>query len=87
VMGWALPSQLVPPINETVVTMNKGQFTLKPIKTDNGWHIVMVDDVKPFVLPSFDEAKAGIAQALVQQRRQEAVGALMKNVKLSQPGK
>ena len=87
VMGWALSSQLVPPINETVVTMNKGQFTLKPIKTDNGWHIVMVDDVKPFVLPSFDEAKAGIAQALVQQRRQEAVGALMKNVKLSQPGK
>ena len=87
VMGWALPSQLVPPINEIVVSMTKGQFTLKPIQTSNGWHIVMVDDVKPFVIPSFDDAKAGIAQALVQQRRQEAVGALMKTIKISQPGK
>jgi len=87
VMGWALPCQLVPPINEIVVSMTKGQFTLKPIQTSNGWHIVMVDDVKPFVIPSFDDAKAGIAQALVQQRRQEAVGALMKTIKISQPGK
>jgi len=87
VMGWALPSQLVPPINEIVVSMTKGQFTLKPIQTSNGWHVVMVDDVKPFVIPSFDDAKAGIAQALVQQRRQEAVGALMKTIKISQPGK
>lgn len=87
VMGWALPSQLVPPINEIVVSMTKGQFTLKPIQTSNGWHIVMVDDVKPFVIPSFDDAKAGIAQSLVQQRRQEAVGALMKTIKISQPGK
>ncbi|MBT8583976.1 hypothetical protein G6694_04915 [Polynucleobacter paneuropaeus] len=87
IMGWVLPSQLVPPINDVVLNMTKGQFTLKPIQTSNGWHIVMVDDVKPFVLPSFDEAKAGIAQALVQQRRQEAVSALMKTIKISQPGK
>ncbi|MBT8607087.1 hypothetical protein G6656_02165 [Polynucleobacter paneuropaeus] len=87
IMGWVLPSQLVPPINDVVLNMTKGQFTLKPIQTSNGWHIVMVDDVKPFVLPSFDESKAGIAQALVQQRRQEAVSALMKTIKISQPGK
>jgi len=86
-MGWVLPSQLVPPINSVVPNMTKGQFTVKPIQTNNGWHIVMVDDVKPFVLPSFDEAKAGIAQALVQQKRQEAVTALMKTIKISQPGK
>ena len=86
-MGWVLPSQLVPPINDVVLNMTKGQFTLKPIQTSNGWHIVMADDVKPFILPSFDEAKAGIAQALVQQRRQEAVSALMKTIKISQPGK
>jgi len=87
VMGWALPSQLVPPINSVVPNMAKGQFTVKPIQTNNGWHIVMVDDVKPFVLPSFDEAKAGIAQALIQQKRQEAVTALMKTIKISQSSK
>jgi peptidyl-prolyl cis-trans isomerase C len=39
--------------------------------------------VRPFVMPSFDQAKNTIAQELVQQRRQEAINALLKDAKVA----
>jgi peptidyl-prolyl cis-trans isomerase C len=74
----------VPPVNEVVPNLSKGRVAQTPIKTTNGWHVVMVEDVRPFTLPTFDQAKNTIAQSLVQQRRQEAVNALMKTVSISQ---
>jgi peptidyl-prolyl cis-trans isomerase C len=84
VIGWVLPSQLIPPVNEVVPNLSKGRVAQTPIKTTNGWHVVMVEDVRPFTLPTFDQAKNTIAQSLVQQRRQEAVNALMKTISISQ---
>jgi len=83
VIGWALPSQLTAPVNDIAPNLGKGKFTQTPVKTANGWHVIKVNDVRPFTLPSFDQAKDAIAQSLLQQRRQEAVNALMRDVKVS----
>ena len=82
-LGWALSTQLAAPINDMILTIPKGQISPKPIQTQNTWHIVKVNDIKPFVMPSFDQSKTNIAQALVQQRRQEAINELMKSVKVT----
>ena len=83
VVGWALPSQLAPPVNDLVPNLSKGKVTQTPVKTANGWHIIKVDDVRPFVMPTFDQAKNTIAQSLIQQKRQEAVNALMQTTKIT----
>jgi peptidyl-prolyl cis-trans isomerase C len=83
VVGWVFPFQLAPPINDLIVNMSKGSITQAPIKTNNGWHVIKLDNVRPFVMPSFDQAKNTIAQELVQQRRQEAINALLKDAKVS----
>lgn len=82
VVGWVLADQLVPPINEIVVNIGKGNYAKRPIQTVSGWHVIKLDDVKPFVLPSFDELQAGIANALAQQRRNQAIAELMKDMKV-----
>lgn len=82
VVGWVFPSQLAPPINELIVTLGKGKVTQSPVKTNNGWHVIKLDDVRPFVMPEFDQIKNTIAQELVQQRRQEAINALLKDAKV-----
>ncbi|MBU3595141.1 peptidylprolyl isomerase [Polynucleobacter sp. 86C-FISCH] len=84
VVGWVLSSQLTPPVNDIVPNLAKGKITQSPVKTANGWHVIKVEDIKPFVLPSFDQAKNAIAQSLIQQRRQEAVNALTKGFKINQ---
>lgn len=82
VVGWVFPAQLASPINDLVMNMSKGSITQSPVKTNNGWHVIELDNVRPFVMPSFDQVKNTIAQELVQQRRQEAISALLKDSKV-----
>lgn len=82
-VGWVFPSQLAPPINDLIVSLGKGNITQSPVKTNNGWHVIKLDNIRPFEMPSFDQAKNTIAQELVQQRRQEAINALLKDAKIT----
>ena len=82
-INWALSGQFIPPVGDVVMTLSKGNVSPKPIKTQVGFVIVRLDDVRKFRMPSFDEAKGAIAQGMVQQRKQAAVADLMKNVKVT----
>lgn len=82
-VGWVFPSQLASPINDLIVSLGKGNITQSPVKTNNGWHVIKLDNIRPFEMPSFDQAKNTIAQELVQQRRQEAINALLKDAKIT----
>lgn len=82
VVGWVFPAQLAPPINELIVSLGKGKVAPSPVKTNNGWHVIKLDDVRPFVIPSYDQVRNNIAQELLQQRRQEAINALLKDAKV-----
>lgn len=81
-VGWVFPAQLTPPINDLIVNLSKGNITQSPIKTNNGWHVVKLEDVRPFVMPSYDQVKNNITQELLQQRRQQAINALLKDAKV-----
>jgi peptidyl-prolyl cis-trans isomerase C len=65
------------------VSLGKGNVTQSPVKTNNGWHVIKVDNIRAFEMPSFDQAKNTIAQELVQQRRQEAISVLLKDAKVN----
>ena len=82
VVGWVFPAQLAPPINELIVGLGKGNVARSPVKTNNGWHVIKLDDVRLFVMPAFDQVRNNIAQELVQQRRQEAINSLLKDAKV-----
>jgi peptidyl-prolyl cis-trans isomerase C len=81
-VGWVLPAQLASPINVLIVNLEKGKIAQSPIRTNNGWHVIKLDDVRPFVMAPFDQVKNNLSQELVQQRRQQAVNALLKDAKV-----
>ena len=83
-IGWVLPSQVVPPVANVIVNLNKGAVVNAPIQTQGGWVIVKVDDKRPFKLPSFDEAKPQLRQAIVQQYVAETVKKLRDSAKIIQ---
>jgi peptidyl-prolyl cis-trans isomerase C len=85
-VGWVFPGQLAPPINELIVSLGKGKVAPSPVKTNNGWHVIKLDDIRPFVMPSFDQVRNNMAQELVQQRRQEAINSLLKDAKVVKGG-
>jgi peptidyl-prolyl cis-trans isomerase C len=48
--------------------LEKGQMTEAPVKTQFGFHIIRVDDVREAQLPKLDEVKPQITQQLQQQK-------------------
>ncbi len=67
-LDWANPSSYVAEFTEAMLKLNKGQMTDLPVKTQFGYHIIRVDDIRTAQLPSFEELKPQIAQQLEQQR-------------------
>lgn len=84
VVNWALPDQLMSPIGDLVMNLSKGKINGQPIKTQIGWHVIRLDDVRPYKIPRFEDVKQSLAQALVQKKRQEAIAELMKRTQIVQ---
>ena len=66
VLEWANPKSYVKEFSEALVALKKGQTTAAPVKSQFGYHIIRLDDVRDAKLPSIDEIKPQIGQKLQQ---------------------
>ena len=67
-LDWANPASYVPEFTEALLKLNKGQLTDTPVKSQFGYHVIRVDDIRTAQLPAFDEVKPQIAQQMQQQK-------------------
>ncbi|MBF6631039.1 MAG: peptidylprolyl isomerase [Comamonas sp.] len=67
-LGWASPANYVPEFTEAMVQLKKGGMTAAPVKSQFGWHIIRVDDLRDAELPALDDVKPQIAEQLEQQK-------------------
>ena len=81
-LGWAVPSNFVPPFANAVLSLKKGTYTKEPVKSQFGWHIIKLDDVRDLKVPSFEELKPQIQQRLQQQSIQEYIANLRSKAKI-----
>ena len=65
-LGWFTRGQMVPEFSEAAFKLKPGQIVDKPVKTQFGWHIILVEDRKKAAPPSFDEAQGQLASKLSQ---------------------
>jgi peptidyl-prolyl cis-trans isomerase C len=81
-LDWANPSSYVPEFAEAMLKLKKGELTQTPVKSQFGWHVIRVDDLRDAQLPKFDEVKPQIAQQLQQQKLAQFQETLRKNAKV-----
>jgi peptidyl-prolyl cis-trans isomerase C len=67
-LDWANPSSYVPEFTAGLIKLNKGQTTDVPVKSQFGYHIIRLDDVREAQLPKFEELQPQISQQLQQQK-------------------
>ena len=67
-LDWAAPGNYVKEFSEALVALGKGKTTETPVKTQFGYHVIRLDDVRDAQLPKFDDVKPQIAQQLQQQK-------------------
>jgi peptidyl-prolyl cis-trans isomerase C len=66
-----------------MTALQKGQFTETPVKTEFGFHIIKLDDVRTAKFPTLEEVKPQIVDGLQQQKVQAYQQALVKKQKFS----
>jgi len=81
-LDWASAASYVAEFSEAMVKLNKGQMTDAPVRSQFGWHIIRVDDIRQAQLPSLEEVKPQIAQQLEQQKMAEFQKGLREKAKV-----
>ncbi len=81
-LDWAMPASFPKVFSDAFVGLQKGQFTETPIKTPNGFHVIKLDDTRAAKLPTFDEVKPQITEALQQKKLQGYQEEMVKKAKV-----
>ena len=61
-LDWANPGNYVPEFSAAMTKLQKGQVTDTPVKSQFGFHIIKLEDVRPVQFPAFEEVKDQIIQ-------------------------
>jgi peptidylprolyl isomerase len=81
-LGWFSKGKMIPTFSEAAFNLNKGNITLKPVKTRFGYHIIYVEDKKSGGYISFDKVKDKISKQLKMKKFQEYLEKVKKSAKI-----
>ncbi|MFL2798173.1 MAG: peptidylprolyl isomerase [Paracoccaceae bacterium] len=65
-LGWFSKGMMVPSFEKAVLVLKVGEIS-DPIQTQYGWHIIKLVDVREKAIPTLDEVRSEIEQALRQE--------------------
>ncbi len=77
-LDWVSQANVPPAFATALASLKKGQFTETPVKTEVGFHVIKLDDVRPLKLPTMEEVKQQIGESLVQEKVQAYQQSLIK---------
>lgn len=81
-LGWASGGSFVKPFQAALVKLEKGKYTEAPVKTDFGWHVILLDDSRELKAPALEEVKAEISQRLQQKIVEQQIAELRSKAKV-----
>ena len=83
-LDWGPSARYVKPFADAVTSQQKGKVSAAPVKTDFGYHVIRVDDVRPLKVPEFTEVKEQFRQRAQQQQIQKMVMDLRQKAKIEE---
>jgi len=81
-LDWNPPSAFVKTFSDAMVKLEKGKFSATPVRTQFGWHVIQLDDMRTASFPAYNEVKPRISQALQEQEVQKLIRELRSKAKV-----
>jgi peptidyl-prolyl cis-trans isomerase C len=81
-LGWSAPGAFVKPFSDALTALQKGKYTTTPVKTEFGYHVILLEDTRPLTPPAFDQVKPQLTQHVQQQRIEKLVGEMREKAKI-----
>jgi peptidyl-prolyl cis-trans isomerase C len=80
-LDWSKPNAYVPEFAAALQKLKPGEMTDTPVKTQFGYHIIKLEEVRPAQFPAYDEVKDKLKQQMEQVKVQEYQEKLRKSAK------
>ena len=81
-LGWFDPRGMVPEFGAAVAKLQKGKFTLEPVKTQFGYHVILLEDSRTKQAPTFEQVKPQLAKNVQEQNLKKLIDDMMAKAKI-----
>lgn len=81
-LDWGPAGRYVPEFGNALKALQKGETSKTPVKTQYGFHVIRLDDVRDLKVPTFEEAKENLRQRAQQEQVANLVKSLRERAKI-----
>lgn len=81
-LDWTDGGNLVKPFADAMKAMSKGETSKTPVRTQYGFHIIRIDDVRDPQFPPYEQVKDEVAKQLIGKQRDKVIEDLRKAAKV-----
>ena len=81
-LGWFTKDEMVPEFAEAAFKLQKGQYTETPVKTQFGYHVILLVDRRTAPAPSMEEARPQVVALLQRELIEQKVKELRTGAKI-----
>lgn len=81
-LGWFDPRGMVPEFGAAVAKLAKGKFTDVPVKSQFGYHVILLEDSRAKQMPPLDQIKPMLQQQAQQQSLKKLLDDTKANAKI-----
>ena len=84
-LGWFEADTMVPPFAQAVAGMDAGDYTSEPVKTQFGWHVILLEDSREASAPPMAQVRPQLMQQAQSQVLRQYFGELRANAEVEIP--
>lgn len=84
-LGWFDPRGMVPEFGAAVAKLEKGAYTKEPVKSQFGYHVIMLDDSREKAPPPMEQVKEQIKQTVQRTNLKKFFDDLKAKAKIEYP--
>jgi len=81
-LGYFTKDLMVPEFAEAAFDLKKGEYTKSPVKTQFGYHVILVEDIRDAKPQPFDEVKPQLKSMLSQKAMADVIKGLQQRAKV-----
>ena len=72
-LGWFTPDRMVEPFSNAVQAMEVGSYSATPVRTQFGWHVILLEDSRDQQPPGLDSMRTELETVASRQKIEEYV--------------
>lgn len=81
-LGWFQSGSMVAPFSQATMKLSSGQYSKNPVKTQFGWHIILLNDTRVPAPPPFESVRKQLSTAISAESISNKLKALHDAAKL-----